>query len=74
MMKYAIQDLMQTLKQEITIKKIKAKIQEKQDNGGNHLHLFLNAIVVYNRNLYFGLDPIPKPKPKLADTFCRYHN
>ena len=45
MMKYAIQDLMQTLKQEITVKKIKAKIQENQDNGGYHLHLFLNPFV-----------------------------
>ena len=42
MMKYAIQDLMQTLKQEITVKKIKAKVQEEQDNGGYHLHIFLN--------------------------------
>ena len=51
MMKYAIQDLMQTLKQEITVKKIKAKVQEKQDNGGYHLHLFLNPFVYqfYNR-------------------------
>ena len=28
--------------------------------------------VVYDRNHYFGLGPIPKPK--LADTFGRYHN
>ena len=51
MMKYAIQDLMQTLKQEITVKKIKAKVQEKQDNCEYHLHLFLNPFVYlfYNR-------------------------
>ena len=30
--------------------------------------------LVYNRNHYFGLGPIPKPKPKLADTFGRYRN
>ena len=41
MMKYAIKDLMQTLKKEITVKKIKAKVQEEQDNGGYYLHLFL---------------------------------
>ena len=29
---------------------------------------------VYDRNHYFGFRPIPKPKPKLADTFGRYHN
>ena len=26
-------------------------------------------VVVYVRNHYFGLGPIPIPKPKLADTF-----
>ena len=30
--------------------------------------------LVYDRNHYFGLGPIPKPKPKLADTFGRYRN
>ena len=30
--------------------------------------------VVYYRNHYFGFGPIPKPKPKLADTFGRYRN
>ena len=30
--------------------------------------------LVYNRNHYFGLGPIPKPKPKLADTFGRNRN
>ena len=25
--------------------------------------------VVYDRNHYFGFGPIPKPKPKLVDTF-----
>ena len=30
--------------------------------------------LVYDQNHYFGLGPIPKPKPKLADTFGRYHN
>ena len=29
---------------------------------------------MYDRNHYFGLGPIPKPKPKLADTFGQYHN
>ena len=41
MIKYALQDLMQTLKREITLKQIKAKVQEKKDNGGFHLHLLL---------------------------------
>ena len=26
-------------------------------------------IIVYDQNHYFGLGPIPKQKPKLADTF-----
>ena len=30
--------------------------------------------LVYDRNHYFGLGPIPKLKPKLADTFSRYRN
>ena len=30
--------------------------------------------LVYDRNHYFGLGPIPKPKPKLADTFGRDRN
>ena len=30
--------------------------------------------LVYDWNHYFGLGPIPKPKPKLADTFNRYCN
>ena len=30
--------------------------------------------IVYDQNHYFGLGPIPKPKPKLADTFSRYRN
>ena len=30
--------------------------------------------IVYNRNHYFGLGQIPKPKPKLADTFVQYRN
>ena len=30
--------------------------------------------LVYDRNHYFGLGPIPKPKPKLADAFGRYRN
>ena len=30
--------------------------------------------VVYDRNHYFGFGPIPKPKPKLTDTFGRYRN
>ena len=32
------------------------------------------VVVVYDRNHYIGLGPIPKPKPKLADTFGRYRN
>ena len=48
--KYALQDLMQTLKREITLKQIKAKVQEKKDNGGFHLHLFYLFIYkLYNR-------------------------
>ena len=31
-------------------------------------------MVVYDRNHYFGLSPIPKLNPKLADTFGRYRN
>ena len=31
-------------------------------------------MVVYDWNHYFGLGPIPKPKPKLADTFSCYRN
>ena len=30
--------------------------------------------LVYDRKHYFGLGPITKPKPKLADTFGRYFN
>ena len=30
--------------------------------------------LVYDRNHYFSLGPIPKPKPKLVDTFGRYRN
>ena len=30
--------------------------------------------LMYDRNHYFGLGPISKPKPKLADTFGRYRN
>ena len=26
--------------------------------------------VVYDQNHYFGLGPIPQPKPKMADTFA----
>ena len=33
-----------------------------------------SSVLVYDRNHYFGLGPIPKPKPKLADTFSRYRN
>ena len=33
-----------------------------------------NSEIVYDRNLYFGLNPIPKLKPKLADTFGQYRN
>ena len=32
-----------------------------------------NALV-YDRNHYFGLVPILKPKPKLTDTFGQYRN
>ena len=30
--------------------------------------------IVYDRNRYFGLGPIPKGKPKSADTFGGYHS
>ena len=33
---------------------------------------FLLSWLVYDRNHYFGLGPIPKLKPKLPDTFGRY--
>ena len=39
-------------------------------NQGN----LLNGIVVYDPNHYFGLGPIPKPKPKWANAFGRYRN
>ena len=32
------------------------------------------CILVYHRNHYFGLGPIPKQKPKLANTFGQYRN
>ena len=32
------------------------------------------AHIVYDWNHYFGLGPILKPKPKLDNTFDRYHN
>ena len=32
------------------------------------------STLVYDQNPYFCLGPIPKPKPKLADTFGRYRN
>ena len=31
----------------------------------------INIFLLYNLNHYFGLGLIPKPKPKLADTFGR---
>ena len=34
----------------------------------------IRSPLVYNRNHYFGLGPILKRKPKLADTFDRYCN
>ena len=39
---------------------------------GKYLPSHLLYRVVYERNHYFGLGPIPDPKPKLADTFGRY--
>ena len=30
--------------------------------------MYIVDIVVYDRNHYFGLGPIPKPKPELTDT------
>ena len=35
------------------------------------LYIFLK--LVYDRHHYFGLGPIPKPKPELANTFGQYH-
>ena len=32
------------------------------------------GLLVYDRNHYFGFGPIPKPIPKLVDTFGRYRN
>ena len=34
----------------------------------------ISCPLVYNQNHYFGLGTIPRPKPKLADTFSRYRN
>ena len=34
----------------------------------------IEFLLVYDRNHYFGFGPIPKPKPKLVDTFGRYRN
>jgi hypothetical protein len=36
--------------------------------------IYRSTAIVYDRNHYFGLGLIPKPKPKLADTFGRYRN
>ena len=36
--------------------------------------LKIETVLVNDWNRYFGLGPIPKPKPKLANTFDRYHN
>jgi hypothetical protein len=33
-----------------------------------HVLSITTNCIVYDRNHYFGLGPIPKPKPKLADT------
>ena len=38
------------------------------------LHGVCPSVLVYDRNHYFGFGPIPKLKPKLADTFGRYRN
>ena len=38
------------------------------------LYIAKYILLVYDRNHYFGLGPIQKPKPKLADTFRQYHN
>ena len=41
----------------------------------HHSHYSTSYLsIVYDRNHYFGFGPIPKPKPKLADTFGRYRN
>ena len=39
---------------------------------GQYSLSFSYIVVAYDRNHYFGLGPIPEPKPKLADTFARY--
>ena len=36
--------------------------------------VYFNRPIVYDRSHYFGLGPIPKQKPKLADIFCQYRN
>ena len=33
------------------------------------IHFDINRPLVYDRNRYFGLGPIPNTKPRLADTF-----
>ena len=43
-------------------------------SGNGNYPKSIHRDVVYDRNHYFGLGLIPKPKPKLADTFGRYRN
>ena len=52
------------------------KFQIFKEGHKNLLWRYLANIteVVYDWNHYFGLSPIPKPKPKLADAFGWYSN
>ena len=63
------QDYMDEIRQE-TQASSPSKKKQKQSTVG----LWCHGISVKDQNLYFGLGPIPKPKPKLADTFGRYLN
>ena len=52
----------------------KVKVVKKYDLLKALLTKFVLIRAVYHRNHYFGLGPIHNLKPKLANTFGRYHN
>ena len=49
-------------------------LQHKEYNKISDKIIDANLNLVYDRNHYFSFGPIPKPKPKLVDTFGRYRN
>ena len=54
----------------------KTKFQTLKAGVSEEIDMFLALVfgVVCDRNHYFGLGPIPKPKPTLGNTFGQYHN